>query len=170
MKIEIPDTHLNYIISQGGNDSAPVVVRPNVKIFKGIPDMILYYSVFFILIIFFMLCSNFVPIHGVAVNLPVSGGEMIYSPRDLIVTLDGEGRLYFNDAPVENEDSLKSRLLASISHSASRIVFRCDSGVQLPQMLKLLALAEELNTNALFMTTAPAKEKEQSSNFSEQEQ
>ena len=55
-------------------NEAPVQVKTKLKIFSGLPSLVLYFCVFFILLVFFMLSSNFVPLRGIEVNLPRTGG------------------------------------------------------------------------------------------------
>ena len=46
-------------------NEAPVQVKTKLKIFSGLPSLVLYFCVFFILLVFFMLSSNFAQGHEV---------------------------------------------------------------------------------------------------------
>ena len=143
-------------------NEAPIQVRTKLKIFKGLPSLVLDFCVFFILLIFFMLSSNFVPIRGVEVNLPQIGGRMVYASRNFIVTVDKDSRIYFNDAVVKDVDKLKRQLSESINSRVfqpdkERIIIRCDINAPLATVAEILAVAEELNVNALFMSGGQPK-------------
>ena len=118
------------------SNEAPIQVRTKLKIFSGLPSLVLYFCVFFILLIFFMLSSNFVPIRGVEVKLPQIGGHLAYASRNFVVTVDKDNRIYFNDAVVKDADELKAPLAT---------------------VAEILSVAEELNVNALFMSGGQPK-------------
>ena len=90
---------------------APIQVKTKLRIFSGLPSLVLYFCVFFILLVFFMLSSNFVPLRGVEVDLPRSGGRLIYTSRSYVVTIDKDSRIFFKDKPItldELEQTLKA--------------------------------------------------------------
>ena len=143
-------------------NEAPIQVRTKLKIFSGLPSLVLYFCVFFILLIFFMLSSNFVPIRGVEVNLPRIGGRMAYASRNFVVTVDKDSRIYFNDAVVKDADELKRQLSESLNsrefqRDQERIIVRCDVKAPLATVAEILSVAEELNVNALFMSGGQPK-------------
>ena len=145
-------------------NEAPIQVRTKLKIFSGLPSLVLYFCVFFILLIFFMLSSNFVPIRGVEVNLPRIGGHMAYASRNFVVTVDKDNRIYFNDAVVKDADELKRQLSESLNSRGfqpdkERIIVRCDIKAPLATVAEILSVAEELNVNALFMSGGQPKSK-----------
>jgi len=143
-------------------NEAPIQVKTKLRIFSGLPSLVLYFCVFFILLIFFMLSSNFVPIRGVEVNLPQIGGRMAYASRNFVVTVDKDSRIYFNDAVVKDIDELKRQLSESLNsrgfqRDQERIIVRCDVNAPLATVAEILSVAEELNVNALFMSGGQPK-------------
>ena len=143
-------------------NEAPIQVRTKLTIFKGLPSLVLYFCVFFILLIFFMLSSNFVPIRGVEVDLPQIGGRMVYASRNFVVTVDKDNRIYFNDAVVKDSGELKRQLSESLSSRGfqpdkERIIIRCDVNAPLATVAEILSVAEELNVDALFMSGGQPK-------------
>ena len=143
-------------------NEAPIQVKTKLKIFSGLPSLVLYFCVFFILLIFFMLSSNFVPIRGVEVNLPQIGGRMAYASRNFVVTVDKDNRIYFNDAVIKDVDELKRQLSESLNsrgfqRDQERIIVRCDVNAPLATVAEILSVAEELNVNALFMSGGQPK-------------
>ena len=143
-------------------NEAPIQVKTKLKIFSGLPSLVLYFCVFFILLIFFMLSSNFVPIRGVEVKLPQIGGHLAYASRNFVVTVDKDNRIYFNDAVVKDVDELKRQLSESLNsrefqRDQERIIVRCDVKAPLATVAEILSVAEELNVNALFMSGGQPK-------------
>jgi len=143
-------------------NEAPIQVKTKLKIFSGLPSLVLYFCVFFILLVFFMLSSNFVPIRGVEVSLPRIGGNLVYASRNFIVTIDKDNRIYFNDAVVKDSGELKRQLSESLSSRGfqpdkERIIIRCDVNAPLATVAEILSVAEELNVDALFMSGGQPK-------------
>ena len=141
---------------------APVQVKTKLRIFSGLPSLVLYFCVFFILLVFFMLSSNFVPLRGIEVNLPRTGGRLTYTSRNFVVTVDKDSRIYFNDAVVKGADELKRRLSESLSArefrpDKERIIVRCDVNAPLSTVAEVLTVAEELNVSVLFMSGGQPK-------------
>lgn len=145
-------------------NEAPIQVKTKLKIFSGLPSLVLYFCVFFILLVFFMLSSNFVPLRGIEVELPRSGGRFLYTSRNYVVTIDKDSGIYFNDAAVSGADELKRRLSESLNARGfqpdkERVIIRCDVRAPLTVVAEVLAVAEELNVNALFMSAGPARDR-----------
>ena len=141
---------------------APIQVKTKLRIFSGLPSLVLYFCVFFILLVFFMLSSNFVPLRGIEVELPRSGGNFLYTSRSYVVTIDKDSRIYFNDAAVSDADELKRQLSESLNARGfqpdkERIIIRCDVNAKLSRVAEVLSVAEELNVNAFFMSAGPPR-------------
>ena len=144
------------------SNEAPIQVKTKLKIFSGLPSLVLYFCVFFILLVFFMLSSNFVPLRGIEVNMPRTGGHLAYASRNFVVTIDKDGRIYFNDGVVKDSGELKRRLSESINSRGFQsdkesIIVRCDIKAPLATVAEILSVAEELNVNALFMSGGQPK-------------
>ena len=145
-------------------NEAPIQVKTKLKIFSGLPSLVLYFCVFFILLVFFMLSSNFVPLRGIEVELPKTGGRQIYTSRNYVVTIDKDSRIYFNDAVVKDSGELKRQLSETLNTrefkaDKERIIIRCDVNAQLSRVAEVLSVAEELNVSALFMSAGPPRGK-----------
>ena len=146
------------------SNEAPIQVKTKLKIFSGLPSLVLYFCVFFILLVFFMLSSNFVPLRGIEVSLPRTGGRLIYTSRNYVVTIDKDSRIYFNDAAVSSVEELKRQLSESLNAHGflpeeERVIIRCDVRAPLTAVAEVLSVAEELNVNALFMSAGPQRGK-----------
>ncbi len=144
------------------SNEAPIQVKTKLKIFSGLPSLVLYFCVFFILLVFFMLSSNFVPLRGIEVELPRTGGTLTYTSRNFVVTVDKDSRIYFNDAVVKDSGELKRQLSEAINTlgfqpDRERIIIRCDVNAKLSKVAEVLSVAEELNVSAFFMSAGPPR-------------
>ena len=143
-------------------NEAPIQVKTKLRIFSGLPSLVLYFCVFFILLVFFMLSSNFVPLRGIEVELPRTGGTLTYTSRNFVVTVDKDSRIYFNDAVVKDSGELKRQLSEAINTlgfqpDRERIIIRCDVNAKLSKVAEVLSVAEELNVSAFFMSAGPPR-------------
>lgn len=143
------------------NDNA-FRIKPNLKLFKGFPNLFPYLSVFFILLFFFMIGTNFVPVQGIPVTLPQATGEFTYAAKNLIVTVDKNGDIFFNDTRIESAEKelLKRRIAAArLGYSKQKgkrdsLIIRMDSNAPNDRLLTLLSIAKEMDLNAIVMTQA----------------
>ena len=143
-------------------NEAPIQVKTKLKIFSGLPSLVLYFCVFFILLVFFMLSSNFVPLRGIEVSLPRTGGALTYTSRNFVVTIDKDSRIYFNDSEIKDSGELKRQLSETLNtrgfqQDKERIIIRCDVNARLSRVAEVLSVAEELNVSALFMSAGPPR-------------
>ena len=138
-------------------------IRPRLKPIHGAPDLIPFINVFFLLLIFFMIGSSFVPISGIPVNLPEAPAVSNYSARKYIITLDRNGRIYFNDEVVDNLKQLRGKLRAFVSRNIDdqrdAIVLRADRSNSFETISQIMALAEELHLNMFILARKANSEK-----------
>ena len=138
-------------------------IRPRLKPIHGAPDLIPFVNVFFLLLVFFMIGSSFVPISGIPVNLPEAPSVSKYSARKYIITLDRNGRIYFNDEMVDNLKQLRGKLRAFVSRNIDdqrdAIVLRADRSNSFETISQIMALAEELHLNMFILARKANSEK-----------
>ncbi len=115
------------------------------------------------LLVFFMIGSSFVPISGIPVNLPEAPEVSNYSARKYIITLDRNGRIYFNDEVVDNLKQLRGKLRAFVSRNIGdqrdAIVLRADRSNSFETISQIMALAEELHLNLFILARKSNSEK-----------
>ena len=138
-------------------------IRPRLKPIHGAPDLIPFINVFFLLLVFFMIGSSFVPISGIPVNLPEAPEVSNYSARKYIITLDRNGRIYFNDEMVDNLKQLRGKLRAFVARNADderdSVVLRADRSNNFETISQIMALAEELHLNMFILARKSSSEK-----------
>ena len=136
-------------------------IHPNLKPAEALPELIPFVSVFFLLLLFFVLGSSFVSISAIPVNLPQTANTGIYSVKKYIVTVDRQGKIYFNDMVIENMDALKTRLFSDVvglADGTGAIVIRADLNTQFGTVARIMALADELNINAFILAAQSTPE------------
>ena len=84
----------------------------------------------FLLIIFFMICSNFAKEAGIPVEPPRSPSIDRVKQASTVVAIDAEGKVYFQGRRVSDARSVEtevSELLKNVTSREGRMVlFRCD--------------------------------------------
>lgn len=87
----------------------------------------------FLLIIFFVLCSNIAREAGISVEPPVSVDLDQVDESTLVVAIDAESQIYFQGRKVHDADSLETevadRLRDATSDKERRVLLRCDRAV-----------------------------------------
>lgn len=127
-------------------------IRPRLKPIHGAPDLLPFINVFFLLLVFFMIGSSFVPVSGIQVNLPQATAVSTYSMKKYIVTLDANGRIYFNDSVMEDLNQLKGKLQdIPAGGDDTAIILRADRSSNFETIAGIMALAEELHLNMFIL-------------------
>lgn len=147
---------------EGGENRVNIRKMRKARIFKGRPDLAPVLTVFFLLLIFFMLGSSFVQVSGIKVELPETGGGSSLGVEKFVVTIDSQGKIFFNDRQVKKWNTLKEDLLKVVAKTgAGTIILRADKKTPFETVSKLMGLAEEAGLNVFVATTSPSKEGEQ---------
>ena len=138
-------------------------IRPRLKPIHGAPDLIPFINVFFLLLIFFMMGSSFVPVSGIPVNLPETPSISAGSVKKYIITLDRTGKIYFNDAVMDDLKQLKGKLLSdlpgNLKGERDAIVLRADRASNFETVAGIMAMAEELHLNLFILARKSDSEK-----------
>ena len=147
-------------------DETPLNIRPNLRIFKGLPNLSSYLSVFFILLIFFMIGRNFVQTTGHKVDLSQATGDLYYADQNLILTVDRQSNLYFGDSILQYDpdpqkiiqlkEQLKNRINDARTGSKAReqLLIHADRNISLQLLSTIFSVAKELNIDAILETGA----------------
>lgn len=88
----------------------------------------------FLLIIFFVLCSNFAKETGVKVRPPQAAAIDTLQNSSVAVAIDEQGVIYVDGQPVPDAGTVESRLTTLLKDKASpqdrTVAFRCDRSVR----------------------------------------
>lgn len=104
----------------------------------------------FLLLIFFMLTSNFVTPSGLPVNLPSSAVSEIVIAK-VNVTISSDLQYYVNDRKIalgELEDALRRELTAQ----ENVVVLHVDENVNVKYMVEVAGIASKLNAKVSLAT------------------
>ena len=87
----------------------------------------------FLLIIFFMLVSNFVKESSIELKPPESEVIDELEETQISVSMDKDARIYLNGAEVESADSLETQLTSALQDKETpkgrTVMFNCDEAV-----------------------------------------
>ncbi len=110
----------------------------------GLADIVL------LLLIFFLLTSNFIPQFGIQVNLPQA--TTAASLQDLYVTvaITDEGRYYVDQQPV-SEDALLPTIRSTM-RDRTAIVLRADASATVGQFAKVASIGKALQMRVIMAT------------------
>ncbi len=128
----------------------------NARIFRGELDAAPLATVFFLLVLFLLL-GTLVYTPGVALRLPVADNLPGTDKRTVAVAIDANGRLYFQDRLIE-ENQLRSNLAQAAKESAEplALVVQADKAVSYERLVRLTLLARDAGiTEAWLATLSP---------------
>ncbi|MBL4756597.1 MAG: biopolymer transporter ExbD [Rhizobiales bacterium] len=111
------------------------------KVLVGLTSLV---DVVFILLIFFMLASSFNDWRGIQMSLPSTSGESADFPNPILLSLDADNRISFEDQELNFAD-LALRLGAAIEADPDRrIIIRVAADVPLQDSVNLLDLIDRV--------------------------
>lgn len=82
-------------------------------------------DIVFLLLLFFLLTSQFIKMAGISVELPGASTSELVKDSEIIVTLTGDRGAFINGEPI-SESALRQSLCDSIEKSGTKVV-RIDS-------------------------------------------
>jgi biopolymer transport protein TolR len=112
-------------------------------------------DVMLVLLVIFMVTAPILQ-QGVAVNLPQASGDALPADeQQLVVSIDGQGRVFLNDQQYTSE-----RLTAELTQLAAidpkrRLYVRADAGVPYGQVIETLAAVRQAGLSRVGLITEP---------------
>lgn len=119
-------------------------------------DMTPLIDMVFLLLIFFVLSSQFVSHRGFEVKLPKAAHAGVQKEEKLTVVLRQDGKIFLNgkEVPIEK---LKEALAASSQDAKSKsLTLQADEGVPLGAAVKVMDAAKEAKINGLVIAAQVA--------------
>ena len=128
----------------------------NARIFRGQLDVTSFGTVFFLLVLLLMLASLVTYTPGVRVELPEAGDLPGTDKPTVKVGLTKDGRIYFEQQPIEEED-LKVRLQQAVKSAPEplTLLVLMDREVTYESWLRLTLLAREAGISDSLLATLP---------------
>lgn len=112
-------------------------------------------DVIFLLLMFFMLTSNFVTPNALNLQLPSSSSKSMASP-DLAVSVNAEGKFFIDRTPVvasNLESALRSKIRSSkLDIKNTTITVAADKAASVENMVIILEVANRLHLKTILAT------------------
>lgn len=105
----------------------------------------------FLLLIFFLLTSNFIFQPGIKINLPKAVTSEVIQERSIIITITKENLIYFNERVVSTAE-LKENL-RSASKQNKPILIKADRTVSLGQVINIWDLCRDAGVSQINIAT-----------------
>jgi len=127
----------------------------NARLLRSTFDVAPFAVVFFLLVIFVTLAA-LLPAPGLSLHLPVASGLPGTDKPTVAVAIDAEGRLFFANQIV-TEDELKTHLYAAAKSSRQplTLVVQADKAVTYGQLVNLTLLARDAGIHDVLLATLP---------------
>jgi biopolymer transport protein ExbD len=109
--------------------------KSNIELKKGRLDIAPLIDVVFLLIIFFMLTSNFITQQGIKVNLPEAASGKVITGEDLVIFVTAEGKYLLNGK--ETGFNELSDRIESAARDDANILIRADRKAHLEGVIKV---------------------------------
>ena len=118
---------------------------------KGQLDIAPLIDVVFLLLIFFMLTSNFIFQPGIKINLPKAVTSEVIGQKSLVVLVTGEDSLYLNDKAIGISE-LESRLREA-AETKKPLLIKADRHASLGMVVKVWDLCRESGISQINIAT-----------------
>lgn len=104
----------------------------------------------FLLMIFFLLTSNFIFQPGIKINLPKAVTSEVVQENTLVITMTSDNRFYLNEAPVTLVE-LKSKLEKAGSNKP--ILIKADRDVALGKIVNIWDFCRDIGVRQINIAT-----------------
>ncbi len=116
-------------------------LKRRTEIKKGQLDIAPLVDVMFLLLIFFMLTSNFVVQPGIRVSLPKAVSSEVLRSENLVVTLTGQDLLFLNDQPITVQDLVPQIRQAALDNKT--VLLKADTSASLGRVVEIWDMCRE---------------------------
>jgi biopolymer transport protein ExbD len=107
-------------------------------------------DIIFLLLVFFMLTSNFITPSGLPVNLPTSKSSSIVMQK-ISVTITSDLKYFVNDNEVRLSQ-LEASLKAELKDEEGVVVLHCDKSVPVEHLVNVASIATKLEAKISLAT------------------
>jgi len=127
----------------------------NARIIRAQLEVAPFAAIFFLLVMF-LLVGSLVYTPGVRIQLPIANDLPGSDKSPVSVAIDGNGRLYFEDQLIE-ENELKNRLRRAVINSREKLtlVVQADKTASYEQLVRLTLLARDAGISEALLATRP---------------
>jgi biopolymer transport protein ExbD len=110
-------------------------------------------DIVFMLLVYFLLTTNFITEQGIDVNLPDAEASTPQTRQEISVYIDAAGMVYMGDQPVDFNnlfDRLKDRIAAN---PKQLVVVKADGSIALERAVQVMDIAQAAGAQSLFLGT-----------------
>lgn len=93
--------------------------------------------------------------HGIKVDLPQGKSKEVGATQELVITLNKEGKLYFNNYPVEGKDLIDTVQKALEGKSDTPLYVRADETVAYGKVIEIVDSLKQAGVKYVAMSTKP---------------
>lgn len=129
-------------------------LKRRTSIHKGQLDIAPLIDVVFLLLIFFMLTSNFVLQPGIKVRLPKAVTSEIIDSENLIVSVTAQDLTYLNYKPIQT--AALQDLLEEAGRNQSSVLIKSDVGASVGKIVEIWDLCRRSGISKVNIATNPA--------------
>lgn len=110
-------------------------------------------DVVFNLLLFFMLCSQFVTQPGIKITLPSAVTAKLYPEEDIIISITEDNNLYLNERLVTLENLLERLKIEMAKTEKKTVIIKADEKIDLGLAVKVMDLARQADAERLIIST-----------------
>lgn len=110
-------------------------------------------DIVFMLLIYFMLTTNFMVDEGIQIKLPQARAAAPQTQQEITVFVDKEGRTYINQAEVPLENLFRQLKGQIGDQKDALVVIKADRGIILNKIVKVMDLAKAAGAGRLCLAT-----------------
>ncbi len=126
--------------------------RKRRSVYQIQPPMTALIDIVFMLLIYFLLTTNFMVDEGITIKLPKAKAATPQTQKEITVYVDPEGRAYLMNRQVP-EDKLFTQLKEMIGGRDRLVVIRADRSVILNKAVKVMDIAKAAGAARLCLAT-----------------
>lgn len=126
-------------------------LKRRTEIRKGQIDIAPLVDVTFLLLIFFMLTSNFILQPGIKVRLPKAITSEIIDSENIVISVTSQDLLYLNYKPIQI--GILREILEEAAIQKSSILIKADRGTSLGRIVEIWDLCRELGIQKVNIAT-----------------
>ena len=112
-------------------------------------------DVVFLLLIFFMLTSNFINPTGIAINVPQSSAAERQEKKNPTVSISRDEEVYWEDQPIAWKDLKEQMILSRRDHPGGVLIIKADRDARHGKVVDVMSLARETGWKRLAVAAQP---------------
>lgn len=118
-------------------------------------------DIVFLLLIFFMLTSNFVSQPGIKLSLPIAKETRVYSDDEIVVFISAGSDIYLNEEKILL-GNLHGALMSKLDVAQKKnVIIRADKKIDLGLAVSVMDIAREAKAEGLIISTTLERDEKQ---------